>query len=190
MEGILGLQRRGAAFTLNPCIPSSWPSYSIEWRFGTTHYTIVVENPQRRCRGVASVEVDGAPTDPAAIPLSDDGRAHRVQVVLGAGPDAPSAAAAPAAQRAEDAVGLAGADPSKRGEMKVSPFVGEPAESFMLGNMPRPTAARSAVRPGPSVSEHAVQDRASRNRLVGRRRGGAEGMNRIALKMLLGDRTK
>ncbi len=52
LEGILGLERRGACFTLNPCIPSSWPTYSIEWRFGTSRYTIVVENPERRCGGV------------------------------------------------------------------------------------------------------------------------------------------
>ncbi len=90
LEGILGLERRGAFFTLNPCIPSSWPTFTIEWRFGTTPYTIVVENPKRRCRGVARVELDGqeiarSAADPAAIPLADDGRAHRVRVVLGAG---------------------------------------------------------------------------------------------------------
>ena len=84
LEGILGLERRGAFFSMNPCIPSSWPTYSIEWRFGTAHYTIVVENPERRCRGVASVELDGSPVDPTAIPLSDDGGVHRVRVVLGA----------------------------------------------------------------------------------------------------------
>jgi cyclic beta-1,2-glucan synthetase len=89
MEGILGLQRRGAFFTLNPCIPSSWPTYSIEWRYGKSHYTIVVDNPEPRCQGVASAELDGSPVDPAAIPLADDGRAHRVRVVLGAGGDSP-----------------------------------------------------------------------------------------------------
>jgi len=41
--------------------------------------------PERRCRGVASVELDGSLTDPAAIPLADDGRDHRLRVVLGAG---------------------------------------------------------------------------------------------------------
>ena len=91
LEGILGLERRGAFFRLNPCIPSSWPTYFIEWRFGRTHYSIVVENPERRCGGVAGVELDGSPADPAAIPLVDDGREHRVRVVLGAGRDAGSA---------------------------------------------------------------------------------------------------
>ena len=72
-----------AASALDPCIPSSWPAYSIDWRFGTTRYTIHVENPLRRCRGVASAELDGAPCDPMAIPLIDDGREHEVRVVLG-----------------------------------------------------------------------------------------------------------
>ncbi len=98
LEGILGLQRRGACFTLNPCIPSSWPTFSIEWRFGTAHYAIVVENPDHHCRGVASVELDGSPADPAAIPLSDDGRAHRVRVVLGAAHNAPAGSAQPRGQ--------------------------------------------------------------------------------------------
>ncbi len=90
LEEILGLARRGAFFTLNPCIPSSWPAYSIEWRFGKTHYAIEVVNPQRRGRGVASAELDGAPADPAAIPLLDGGGTHRVRIVLGAAAAAPS----------------------------------------------------------------------------------------------------
>ncbi len=92
LEGILGLQRRGAFFTLEPCIPSSWPTCSIEWRFDKTHYTIVVENPERLCRGVASVELDGSPADPAAIPLENDGSRHQVRVVLGAGRNEPPGA--------------------------------------------------------------------------------------------------
>ncbi len=93
LEGILGLQRHGAFFTVNPCIPSSWPSYTIQWRFGKSLYTIVVENPKRRCQGVASVELDEFPADPAAIPLENDGRDHRVRVVLGASRRTPIASA-------------------------------------------------------------------------------------------------
>jgi cellobiose phosphorylase len=75
---------------LRPCIPSSWPSYSIEWRFGRTLYTIDVENPEGRCSGAIRAELDGSLTDPEAIPLRDDGRPHRVWVLLGAERDAPS----------------------------------------------------------------------------------------------------
>ncbi len=83
IECILGLTRRGATFALDPCIPTSWPGYSIAWRFFGTHYEIQVENPDRRCRGVAEAVLDGARVDPAAIPLRDDGGRHVLRVVLG-----------------------------------------------------------------------------------------------------------
>jgi len=92
MEGILGLERRGAVFSMNPCIPSSWPACSVDWRFGRARYFIEIENPEGKCRGVASAELDGAAADPAAIPLLDDGLAHRVRVVLGTRPAADSGA--------------------------------------------------------------------------------------------------
>jgi len=83
LESILGLRRQGSTFAIAPCIPASWPEYTVVWRYGRTRYEIAVTNPQRRCRGVASAELDGARVDPKAIPLVDDGATHAVQVVLG-----------------------------------------------------------------------------------------------------------
>ncbi len=82
-RGILGLRRKGEVFSLDPCIPTTWPGFKIEWRVGQTKYNIEVENPQRRCRGVAQATLDGAAVDPAKIPLVDDGRTHQVKAVLG-----------------------------------------------------------------------------------------------------------
>ena len=83
LESILGLRRRGATFVVDPCIPSSWPEYRITWRFLDSRYEIVVSNPSRRCRGVATATLDGALADSSAIPLINDGRTHDVQIVLG-----------------------------------------------------------------------------------------------------------
>jgi len=83
LESILGLRRRGATFIVDPCIPASWPEYEIAWQFFETRYAITVSNPKRRCRGVATAELDGAPVDAAAIPLVNDGGVHQVRVVLG-----------------------------------------------------------------------------------------------------------
>jgi cyclic beta-1,2-glucan synthetase len=88
VEGILGLRRHGSTFAVSPCIPSSWPACSVEWRVGGARYSIGVSNPEGRCRGVTSAEMDGKPVDPDAIPLLDDGGTHVVKVVLGAGPAA------------------------------------------------------------------------------------------------------
>lgn len=74
---------RGATFVVDSCIPSSWPEYQIVWQFLDTRYEITVSNPTRRCRGVGKATVDGAPVNPAAIPLVDDGRIHDVQIMLG-----------------------------------------------------------------------------------------------------------
>jgi cyclic beta-1,2-glucan synthetase len=83
IEGILGLRRRGAAFEVKPCIPSSWPGFSLQWRFGGSSYTIAVENPEALCSGIAIAELDETAVDPEAIPLVDDGAVHHLRIVLG-----------------------------------------------------------------------------------------------------------
>jgi cyclic beta-1,2-glucan synthetase len=83
LESILGLRRRGSSFEMDPCIPSSWSTYSLVWRFGRTRYEIAVENPDHRCRGIAEATLDGEPVAPHAIPLAVDGGTHRVKLVLG-----------------------------------------------------------------------------------------------------------
>jgi cyclic beta-1,2-glucan synthetase len=83
LESILGLRRQGATFTVDPCIPAAWPGFALDWRVGRTLYEIRVSNPQGQCRGVASTHLDGAAVDSRRIPLGDDGRTHRVSVLLG-----------------------------------------------------------------------------------------------------------
>jgi cyclic beta-1,2-glucan synthetase len=83
LESMLGLRRRGSTFQLDPCIPSSWAEYAITWQFGTSRYEIQVSNPRHVCRSVEIAELDGVEVDAAAVPLVDDGRTHRLRVVLG-----------------------------------------------------------------------------------------------------------
>ena len=83
IESILGLRRRGDTFVMDPCIPSSWAHYRIDWQFLDTRYEITVSNPARRCGGVGTATLDGAPVSAVAIPLLNDGRTHSVQIVLG-----------------------------------------------------------------------------------------------------------
>jgi cyclic beta-1,2-glucan synthetase len=85
LESMLGLRRRGDTFSIDPCIPSSWPEYEIAWRVQRTRYLISVSNPERQCRGVLEASLDGARIDANAIPLVDDGRTHNVRIVLGRG---------------------------------------------------------------------------------------------------------
>jgi cyclic beta-1,2-glucan synthetase len=83
LESLLGLRRRGSAFQVDPCIPSSWPAYQMTWRVARARYEIVVTNPLGRCRGVASAQLDGVAVDPSAIPLDDREAVHQVNITLG-----------------------------------------------------------------------------------------------------------
>ena len=54
------------------------------FRHGSARYEIRVDNPRGVSRGVSSVEVDGLAQDgQRSITLVDDGRTHRVRVLLG-----------------------------------------------------------------------------------------------------------
>ncbi len=84
LEWILGFQKRGSSLAIDPCIPRSWSQFAIDYRHGETLYRILVENPDGVCRGVSSVSLDGtALSSKRQVPLADDGREHRVHVVLG-----------------------------------------------------------------------------------------------------------
>ena len=95
IESVLGLRRRGTHFSINPCIPSSWPAYEITWRVETTRYVISVSNPGRLCRGVVESSVDGVGVNPDAIPLVLDGGTHQVRIRLGTVSESAKATAFP-----------------------------------------------------------------------------------------------
>ena len=84
LEGILGLRQVGAALHIEPAIPRNWPGYEVDIRYGSAHYVITVENPQRVSSGLHSIEVDGVMTArPGPVEMIDDGAVHQVRVVLG-----------------------------------------------------------------------------------------------------------
>jgi cyclic beta-1,2-glucan synthetase len=85
IESILGFRLQGATLHLDPCIPRAWRGYEIDFRYCSSRYEIVVENPHGVSRGIAAAELDDAPLPgpPGLVPLADDGATHRVRVVLG-----------------------------------------------------------------------------------------------------------
>jgi cyclic beta-1,2-glucan synthetase len=85
LEWILGFRLRGATVRLDPCIPKAWRAFDVVFRYRTARYDITVENPRGVARGVTRVELDGTALagNPSEIPLSNDGKVHRVHVILG-----------------------------------------------------------------------------------------------------------
>jgi len=85
VESILGFRLRGASLHLDPCIPHAWPGYSVTFRYHSARYELTVENPSGASKGVARVELDSEIVAGGAreIPLADDGKTHKIRVVLG-----------------------------------------------------------------------------------------------------------
>jgi len=86
IEGILGIQLRGAALRICPCIPRAWPSFEVTYRHGSSRYLIAVENPRGVSRGIvrASLDEREISSRPCEISLVDDGSHHHVKIMLGA----------------------------------------------------------------------------------------------------------
>jgi cyclic beta-1,2-glucan synthetase len=85
IESILGFRLQGSSLLLDPCIPTSWPRFELAYKHRSARYHITVENPRGVSRGVSSATLDGnaLPTSPARAPLVDDGKDHKVHVILG-----------------------------------------------------------------------------------------------------------
>lgn len=84
VEWLLGLRRQGAALSIAPCIPRTWPRFEARVRFGSTLYNVTVENPRGVTQGVTSLELDGHSREAwRSVPLQDDGDEHEIRAVLG-----------------------------------------------------------------------------------------------------------
>jgi cyclic beta-1,2-glucan synthetase len=80
LESILGFTRRGSTLRMEPSVPADWPSFALDYRFGTATYEITVEQPAAVRGSHAIVVLDGEPIEGAALPLVDDGQRHVVVV--------------------------------------------------------------------------------------------------------------
>jgi len=85
LEWILGFRVQGTTLVIDPCVPKSWPGFTIAFRYRSARYEITVENPHGVSRGVSSILVDALPLQTPATPivLLDDGATHQVRVILG-----------------------------------------------------------------------------------------------------------
>ena len=81
LESILGFQLRGEELFLEPCIPSSWKEFTIDYRHGGSTYSITVKNPDGIQCGAVEINVDGNGSE-SSVRLVDDGKQHTVTALL------------------------------------------------------------------------------------------------------------
>ena len=82
LESLLGVRLYGDRIRFDPCIPVTWQSYRIDYRYRSTSYHIVVKNAGTG-QHVRSVNVDGIDQADKNIHLTDDREDHQVVVELG-----------------------------------------------------------------------------------------------------------
>jgi cyclic beta-1,2-glucan synthetase len=86
VEHILGLQRRAGVLRVAPCVPPSWTQFEVSYRYGRSELLISFDNSGGVPTGVRRLELDGRELPDDEIPLVDDGRRHKAQVIMGQAP--------------------------------------------------------------------------------------------------------
>lgn len=82
LEEILGFKLRGQTLSLNCSIPKEWDQFKLQYRYKSSHYDIIVTNPDHVNSGNPSITLDGILLPSLEIPLLDDGGQHKVTIVL------------------------------------------------------------------------------------------------------------
>jgi len=80
---ILGIRPTYEGLLIDPCIPRKWAGFGVTREFRKAVYHIEVRNPDRVCKGVKSISVDGKKVEGNVVPIFGDGKAHQVEVILG-----------------------------------------------------------------------------------------------------------
>ena len=82
-QWILGIRPTYDGLQVAPVIPSAWSGFEAVRRFRSRTYRIYVHNPQRVCKGVVKMTIDGRDISGNLIPLDIPGDEHEVEVWLG-----------------------------------------------------------------------------------------------------------
>jgi cellobiose phosphorylase len=79
---ILGFVLRGNGLRIHPCIPKSWTSFEIDFRFGRSQYHVYVNGSTRTIGASQDMYFDGQLITTEEIQLRDDGGLHEILIRL------------------------------------------------------------------------------------------------------------
>lgn len=81
-QWILGIRPEIDGLLIDPCIPTSWSSFTVQRKFRGARYDIRVSNPNKVSKGIKELRVDGELIGGNKAPIFTSGE-HVVEVVLG-----------------------------------------------------------------------------------------------------------
>ena len=79
---LLGAQRDYEGLRIDPCLPAKWKKVKITRPFRNAVYEIEINNPEGVEHGSIEVLVDGKKIDGNLIKPHQDGKTHKVKVVI------------------------------------------------------------------------------------------------------------
>ncbi|MED4226673.1 GH36-type glycosyl hydrolase domain-containing protein [Neobacillus cucumis] len=82
LEYILGVKLQGDQLYIKPCVPTDWESFSIDYIFGKTTYSLVIHYNHDSDTPVKWIVNDKDASDQPYLKLLDDGQVHHVKVYL------------------------------------------------------------------------------------------------------------
>jgi len=82
-QWILGVKPDYDGLKIDPCIPKAWDGYKVTRYFRGSTYEITVKNPNHVSKGVAKITVDGNEISGNILPVFNDGKTHKVEVIMG-----------------------------------------------------------------------------------------------------------
>ena len=82
-EYMIGVQAGYDGLKVTPCLSSKWKEVTIRREYRGAIYLIEIQNPAGLETGALSIVVDGQPICGNTLPVFNDGREHRVTVMLG-----------------------------------------------------------------------------------------------------------
>lgn len=80
---ILGIKPDYNGLAIDPCIPNEWDGFKVTRSFRGAVYDITISNPQHVSKGVKLLTIDGNEFIGNILPIFNDGKTHKVEVVMG-----------------------------------------------------------------------------------------------------------
>ena len=82
-QHILGIRPTLEGLVVDPCIPADWDGFRCSRNYRGATYQITVENPASVEHGIASVTIDGKPSEGNLLPVAEPGQVVDVHVIMG-----------------------------------------------------------------------------------------------------------
>jgi cellobiose phosphorylase len=80
VETLLGVNLEGEQLRLTPCLPKSWTTYKMQYRYRQTVYHITISRLATAAAEVNELFLDGEKLTGKTVPLADDHREHCVEL--------------------------------------------------------------------------------------------------------------